>query len=183
MSFRPSPRLNIPTSVTSPDVFFQQAPQQTAEERLHGAPSPDNLFPTDTPYGGRGDVNVQPSAVNYYRRDSITSHRTRRSVLAQEEPPFTPVRNLAIMDYQKRSIFSNPRLPSASSSNSSSRPSYWSRKTGAECCGRFLWKGHERVCLGVVLIAIVLIIVGGIVGTYFACKIIYSSILTSLMRT
>ncbi|OQV24645.1 hypothetical protein BV898_01704 [Hypsibius exemplaris] len=159
----------------SPQIFFRQAPTQN--DCAVESANCDNLFPSESCCDEPMDPAIQSAVMDRYRRNSLSSNGTRRSILSvhdERHSAFTPVHNLAIMHYQKRSIFSSPRMTSDSSISSGTEHSFGNHRRGNHCwlpcCSDYPWKGHEKICLGLALLAILLIIVGGIVGTYFSFR-------------
>lgn len=159
----------------SPQIFFRQAPFNVLpEDRLPdddrdiNVRSPEVFSSPNSPNADYDSshmpMHLPATVMDRYRRGSLTSSDcTRRSIISAQDEHFTPVRNLAILKYQRRSIFS-PRITSDNSNREESLGM-------GQCwpCSAVLWRGHEKLCIGSVFLAFCLIIIGGIVGMYFAC--------------
>lgn len=160
----------------SPQIFFRQAPaflqpassSHSHDEENNIRASPEDFSNSESPVGepDTPQMRISTTMMDHYRRHSLSSSDcTRRSILSVQDEPFTPVRNLAILNYQKRSIFSHTI---ANSENTDTEKSFsvmdwWP-------CSNVLWKGHEKFCIASAFLALLFIIIGGIVGMYFACK-------------
>lgn len=140
---------------SSPQIFFRQAPPRSLVD--------DELGLSESPTGEEPH-HPAPDMGRSYENSLSSSGGTRRSILSIQDEPFTPIRNLAILNYQRKSIFH----ARAGSNRSAAASSLSSEKICGNVWSSLLWKGHERACLAAVLVSVVLIIVGGIVGICFA---------------